>query len=404
MGHDPNPGLQHAESAGALASRDAPGDTARRQALRVTRLLIALAVYVACGLLLSLIEWLGYLPGGFAAAWALVFAGVNLGFLALIRSGANLRFRDPSMTMAQMVMAIGAVAGILYAVDAARGALLMLPLVILMFGALRLNTVQLYAMGALSSLSYAAVIVLLSLSRPDRTDFRVEWIQWIALTATLIVVCPLIGYLSHVRGRLAESLRTIREMAHRDALTGSFNRHHLVDTLEREIGRCERGADPFLLLIVDIDHFKRINDTHGHLVGDQALRAVAKELQAMLRQADYMARYGGEEFVVIASVSDMAGARTTCERIRRHIAGASIPALSGAPLTVSIGGSFHVRGDTADTVLARADAALYRAKNCGRNRFEFETANTAASDGPGLASTDVASGAELRSSPPPASS
>jgi diguanylate cyclase len=116
------------------------------------------------------------------------------------------------------------------------------------------------------------------------------------------VLCPLVGYLSDLRRRLSESLRTIREMAHRDALTGAFNRHHLMDTLERDIGRCERGGPPFLLLLADIDHFKRINDSHGHLVGDEALRVVARELHETLRKADYMARYGGEEFVLIVSV------------------------------------------------------------------------------------------------------
>jgi diguanylate cyclase (GGDEF)-like protein len=346
----------------------------RRQALRLRRLLISVAVYLPCAILLYLVAWLGFLPQWFTPFWFAVFAAANLIFFGLIKSGLNLRFKDPSMTMAQMAVAIGAVALILYHAQAARGALLMFLLVILFFGTLRLNTAEVLAMGVLCSAAYGAVILLLSARRPQQVDVRVEWVQWIALTATLAVLCPLVGYLSDVRWRLSESLRTIREMAHRDALTGVFNRHHLVDTLEREIGRCERAGPAFLLLLVDIDHFKRINDTRGHLVGDEALRVVARELHEGLRKSDYLARYGGEEFVLIVSTDGVEGARVACERIRKRVETLRIAPLGGAGVTVSIGGSFYRQGDTSTSILARADGALYQAKNKGRNVVELDLA------------------------------
>lgn len=359
-----------------LAAQPLQVDT--RQKLRLRRLLIAVAVYVPCALMLTLVSWLGFLPPWFTSVWSAIFAGTNVIFFVLIKIGVNLRFKDPSMTMAQMAVAIGAVAFILYHADAIRGGLLMLMLVIILFGVLRLTTAELLVMGALSSAAYATVIVLLTANQPDQVDPRVEWVQWATLTGTLAVSCPLVGYMSTVRRRLSESLRTIKDLAQRDALTGVFNRHQMGEALEREISRCERGSPAFLALIADIDHFKLVNDTHGHLVGDQVLKAVASSTREILRKADYMARYGGEEFVLIVAAGDGAEASATCERIRANVEQLRIPELQPRGVTISIGGTFFRHGDTQSSILGRADAALYRAKNGGRNRVELDTAAPAA--------------------------
>lgn len=343
-----------------------------RQKLRCRRLLLSVAVYVPCALMLVMVSWLGFLPPWFTPAWAAIFTCTNILFFGLIRTNTNLRFKDPSMTMAQMAVAIGAVAFILYHAGAIRGGLLMLLLVIILFGVLRLSTAELLVMGALSSAAYAAVIVLLLVNQPEQVDPRVEWVQWATLTTTLAVLCPLVGYMSKVRRRLSESLRTIKDMAQRDALTGIFNRHHMGETLDREIGRCERGSPAFLALIADIDHFKQINDNHGHLVGDQVLKAVAAGTREILRKSDYMARYGGEEFVLILAADGPAEAGAACERIRARVERLGIPALQPQGVTISIGATFFRHGDTQASVLGRADAALYRAKNGGRNRVELD--------------------------------
>lgn len=343
-----------------------------RQKLRIRRLLLSVAVYVPCALMLVMVSWLGFLPAWFAPVWVGIFTATNAFFLVLIKTQVNLRFKDPSMTMAQMAVAIAAVALILYHAGAIRGGLLMLLLVILMFGVLRLSTAEVLVMGVLSSAAYAAVIMLLSVNRPDQIDLRVEWVQWATLTFTLAVVCPVVGYMGTVRRRLSESLRTIKEMAQRDALTGVFNRHHMSEALDREISRSERGAPAFLALIADIDHFKHINDTYGHLVGDEVLKTVANSTRQILRKADYLCRYGGEEFVMILAADDAAQASAACERIRENVAQLRIPELQQHGVTISIGGSFYRQGDTQATLLGRADAALYRAKNGGRDRVEID--------------------------------
>src|SRR5574337_1477231 len=229
-----------------LAAQPLQVDT--RQNLRLRRLLLSVAVYMPCALMLVMVSWLGFLPPWFTPVWAAIFTCTNGVFFVLIKTNVNLRFRDPSMTMAQMAVAIGAVAFVFYHAGAIRGGLLMLLLVIILFGVLHLTTAEVLTMGALCSAAYAAVIVLLTIHRPDQMDPRVEWVQWTTLTATLAVMCPVVGYMSAVRRRLSESLRTIRDMAHRDALTGVFNRHHMGEALDREIGRCERGSPAFFVL------------------------------------------------------------------------------------------------------------------------------------------------------------
>ena len=345
----------------------------RQQALRVRRLLVSVAVYGPCAALLALVAWLGYLPARFVPVWLATFAVANLAFFALIKTHANLRFQDPSVTMAQMAVAIVAVAAVLYYAEAARGALLMFLLVIVFFGVLQLKTAQVLVMGAFCALAYAGVILLLSVNRPGQVNLRLEWVQWISLTATLAVLCPFVGYLSNIRRRLAESLHTIKEHAQRDALTGVFNRHHLTETLEREIARCERGAEPFLLVMVDVDHFKRINDTHGHLVGDRVLQAVAQRLQDTRRKGDYLARFGGEEFVMLMAVNGPSAAQAACDRVRKSVEQLRTEELGTQSVTVSLGGSFQRSQDTQSSLLQRADAALYRAKCNGRNRAELDT-------------------------------
>lgn len=345
----------------------------RQQRLRARRLLVSVCVYLPCSGLLALVAWLGHLPAWLVPVWATTFAATNLAFFALVKTDINLRFKDPSMTMAQMAVAIVAVAMVLYHADGARGSLLMFLLVILFFGVLQLKTTEVLVMGALCAFAYGAVIVLLTMNRPSEVNAKLEWVQWIALTATLAVLCPFIGYLSNIRRRLGESLRTIKELAQRDALTGLFNRHHLDDTLTREIARCSRGASAFLLVMVDVDHFKRINDAHGHLVGDCVLQAVAQRLQGALRKGDYLARFGGEEFVLMMAVDGPHAALATCDRLRKSVEELKLDELGSQHVTVSLGGSFYRPQDTPASLLERADAALYRAKSSGRNRTELET-------------------------------
>jgi diguanylate cyclase (GGDEF)-like protein len=186
-------------------------------------------------------------------------------------------------------------------------------------------------------------------------------------------------------GRLLRAIRANQEqltrLATTDALTGLANRRHLLAELEKELRRTGRSGRPLSVLMVDLDHFKDINDRYGHAVGDAVLVAVAARCLARLRAIDLCGRIGGEEFVVLLPEADAEGAATTAERLRTDLAESPIDTTSG-PLrvTISIGVATHRTrspraNETAEdevigraqTLLQYADDALYRAKASGRN-------------------------------------
>ena len=164
------------------------------------------------------------------------------------------------------------------------------------------------------------------------------------------------------------------ELSYHDALTGLFNRRYLEEALDTEIRRAARYKLPLSLNMVDIDHFKAYNDTHGHTRGDEVLRLVAQRLREQTRNADIVTRFGGEEFVVILPMTTKPHARLVAEKLRAVIASAAIDA--GEPgaearLTISVGVSTFPRdASTASGLLQAADAALYAAKDRGLNRVE----------------------------------
>lgn len=162
------------------------------------------------------------------------------------------------------------------------------------------------------------------------------------------------------------------ELSLKDPLTGLPNRRHFRSVLEREIDGVARSGEAALLLMLDIDHFKSINDTHGHVAGDLVLQAVARCLANCIRPMDSVARYGGEEFAVVLPSCSMAVGESVAERIRKTVESLTIPItpVTSVRATISIGGAYApawVRS-TATLWIERADGQLYRAKSEGRNR------------------------------------
>jgi diguanylate cyclase (GGDEF)-like protein len=162
-----------------------------------------------------------------------------------------------------------------------------------------------------------------------------------------------------------------RALATHDALTSLYNRNVFSKELAREIARVRRYDTALSLIVVDIDHFKRINDAHGHLVGDVCLRGLATTLLQNLRQVDVVCRYGGEEFAIIMPMTDREGARTVAERLRVAVERLAIEAEGRSiRFTASFGASTLRPGENAESLFRRADEALYRAKRAGRNRAQ----------------------------------
>jgi diguanylate cyclase (GGDEF)-like protein len=159
-----------------------------------------------------------------------------------------------------------------------------------------------------------------------------------------------------------------------DALTGLFNRRWLDEVLERQCRRCAADGTALSLILVDIDHFKLINDEFGHLFGDEALKTVAGFLRKSTRPLDMAARFGGEEFALLLYAIDLRGALDIAERIRADIEGAKIPGPgSESFLTVSLGVAELQEFEMPTGLLHNADRALYEAKHLGRNRVVLAT-------------------------------
>ena len=168
----------------------------------------------------------------------------------------------------------------------------------------------------------------------------------------------------------AKMYEVLEEQATTDGLTGLVNHRTFQERFTTMLGRADRHELAVSLLLTDIDHFKKINDTYGHPTGDEVLRRVAAILKASARKIDIVARYGGEEFALVLEGTDRAGARQLAERIRQEVEQQSFPSSKGAfSATLSIGvASYPDDSREKPEIIARADQALYSAKHGGRNR------------------------------------
>ena len=195
-------------------------------------------------------------------------------------------------------------------------------------------------------------------------------VRWLlALLALLGVVA--VTSLLWMR-RLHQLNAQLRTLSQTDALTGLLNRHGLEGSFALDVERAQRFGRPLSVLMFDIDHFKRINDSQGHLMGDKVLAELGRLMQSLVRQVDTVCRWGGEEFVVICHETSAEQAVQQAERLLQQVRTHAFP--HQGPLTVSAGVATVRAGDSVDSLLARADEALYRAKRGGRDRVCAEAA------------------------------
>lgn len=176
----------------------------------------------------------------------------------------------------------------------------------------------------------------------------------------------------------------LQQLALTDPLTGLFNRRALEQALEHEVTRQKRGRRPFSLMMIDVDHFKNLNDTYGHAAGDVVLQGIARAIQQTLRASDIVARVGGEEFVVLLIDTELPHANTAADKVRLSVRAQNFRGGETQPqgrVTVSVGVACWPRhGDTAEAVLAAADKALYVAKGAGRDRVQAAVEEASSSE------------------------
>lgn len=348
----------------------------------------------------------------YALAWAGISSGMELGlfdvdtphwtiFIALlcsntviyiaIRSGASTVLKDPSLTAAQMMIGVVAVTAILHYSNDIRGSMIAIYFMIMTFGVFALSRGKMVLMSLFILMSYSSLIFWEWKTDPHNQIFAISLGQWAILALGLAWFVYVGGHIYNLQHRIREQRESLRdnhqhlkeshvqlheamaqlaEIAVRDDLTGLFNRRHFLERLDEALARSERGNQPLHVALIDLDHFKLVNDQHGHQVGDLVLRKFADIAKRELRRSDVVARYGGEEFIILFTEGSTADIKTVLDRLRTEFAAACSRDISpDLSTTLSIGLSAWMPSDRPETITLRADNALYRAKDLGRNRL-----------------------------------
>jgi diguanylate cyclase len=362
----------------------------RTQQLRLKRQLMGFVSYLMFLLPLVYAVHHGWMDFGYAglAGFAAAAVVINLGFFTAIRSGFSRRFRDPNLTLPQIACAMLLALAMIHHANEARSILLMLFVSSLFFGVFGLGTRQFLQLSATAVFGYAALLIYEYRGMPlDDPRFRLELLYFMTLAMIMLWMSLIGSYVARLRLKLAQkkaelgkAMARLMELVSHDELTGVFNRRHLMDILGREKERADRYGHTFAVCIIDLDHFKLVNDNHGHAVGDEVLCEFCNRMRACARKMDWLGRqdadttfgrYGGEEFLLVLPHTPLAGAHRCIERIREKIQAEPIITAAG-PLTVtfSAGLAMHLPGEPVSSTLSRADTALYMAKARGRNRTE----------------------------------
>ena len=186
--------------------------------------------------------------------------------------------------------------------------------------------------------------------------------------ATFIVLLAAVVTLRNNHEQAHAHMQAMHALARTDMLTSLPNRRAMVEELSRALVTTRRDGRPLAVALIDVDHFKRVNDVHGHATGDAVLKATGTQMAHQLRASDRLGRWGGEEFLLCVPDTEVASAAALAERIRHAVQ--TFPHAHGAPVTISIGLAKVLPGDDIDALVRRADRALYLAKSRGRNRVE----------------------------------
>ncbi|MBC7699913.1 diguanylate cyclase [Aquabacterium sp.] len=349
--------------------------TERKVRLRVTLAMIAFYGYSISSLLLLFAIDIG-LVARQQGLWLLTYIWVGMTtFYVLVRTDWSSRLGNPGMDLPQCLYATVAILWAYMITGEVRSSVLMLVALVLVFGMFSLKAREVVILGIFTVVSLGIIMAVMAMHNPH-IDARLEFIRFVLAAGTLPAVSGVAYYVSQMRarliaqkGELAHALALLQEVASRDELTRLVNRRHMQQRIEEAASMQLRSHEPFCLALIDLDHFKRVNDLHGHATGDQVLKEFAVAALQALRQTDVLARWGGEEFLLLLPNEQADSAQAALTRIakclRTHQHG---PGASGLPVTFSAGLTNHPSGEPLRETLERADQALYAAKAQGRNR------------------------------------
>lgn len=344
----------------------------RKQTLRMRRFFIAFSGYGVIALAVGASHYAGFTrdvhPPGLLMLLLAALLANGLVFL-LIWTGINKRFRDPGLTLLQMVLAVILNTILCYYLDSSlRGAGTVIYIMIFLFGTFRVKLPPLFVLALVTTFLYAASMAVLYLAHPAALNVKLEIVRCGILVVSLLWISYMADYIATLR-------RKIKRLASRDPLTGVYNRREIYEQLEREKALSDRSGQSFSLCVIDLDDFKRVNDTYGHQAGDAVLAKFAALIRDNVRAEDYIGRFGGEEFFVVLVNFECSPENDDPECLKRLL---RVPRQLKFPeiseelrLTVSIGVAVYQPFKSIDALVKRADQALYQAKEKGKNRIEF---------------------------------
>lgn len=332
--------------------------------------------------------WLALRPGAENHAAYIYWCAFLTSLLACIyvalRSGWSERFADPALTTAQILLGVTVVEWAYVICGPARGATLYPLLLIFAFGAFSLSWRRIMWLTLLTLASLVVMVAALGASRPgglgsplNISELHLDMTNVLMMMIVLPALSVIAGKLSILRSKLrsqrsalSDAVEEVQRLATHDDLTGLVNRRYMQQQLLQEQRRFQRHGKPFSVAIVDLDFFKRINDTQGHASGDKVLQAFAAQALATLRESDLIARWGGEEFLALLPDTPATQGVVILQRLLKRMN--TIPHAMGTKLTFSAGVTEIRQSDTVEEVIARADAAMYEAKHAGRNTVQLK--------------------------------
>lgn len=347
----------------------------------VLDVLSAVVTYVVASALLCIGAARGVVPSWIAISLISAYIVCWGTLYALVRSGWSQRLADPHLTFVRVCIDMGAMTLAHALIPIVRGATLQLLCAMLAFYMGRLNQRQILGTSFIAVCLMVVTLLGLWLTQPHNIVLSAEILN-LAMCSVLLPIAGFVGgevyriyqHSAAQRDQLQRTLTQLRHLSTRDGLTNLTNRRHMLALLDEEVRRQRRNGQAFCIALLDIDLFKLINDTHGHPVGDQVLKAFAGLVSRSVGAADTVARWGGEEFLLLLPVDDLAQAHETLSHlhkaVHRHDWTQYAPDLR---LTFSAGLAEHVQNEPLNALLERADRALYRAKALGRDRIELAT-------------------------------
>ena len=366
-----------AELPGAGPRPNASALARRIRQRRQIQMMIA-ASYLIDAAVLQVYAYAGTIPVAIGPAYAACGLASVAFYLVLSETGLTERLKDHYFVTPQLIVSMLIMLGFAYMVPQAGGMFLCELFLVFSFGALRATPRQTALVWTTLTLGLAALFLLTDKPIVMPHDGPIERFATMSVFVLGIGRCMFLGIFSsamrqslYQRGlKLKEAYRRIEELAELDELTGSLNRRSIMRALEEEIARAQRLNNPCSVALIDLDWFKRINDAYGHPTGDEVLRTFAITMFANIRSIDKFGRYGGEEFLLLLPETPEHEAARMMDRLRLIISELDWSAFSaGMQVTISAGLTTLRRDENSDTLLARADRALYASKAGGRNRI-----------------------------------